>query len=129
MNDQKVIPLLTTLICDSDEVSDFSGARGFVWVFLARNTIFLSLVWEAWLNICAIILQHSRFEFRIAKAIVRGDFEWNLNVLAEELSLIEPLKKLASAVPRSNFPLDNVHSEGDSVKFASLKSSFPYVEK
>jgi hypothetical protein len=49
--------------------------------------------------------------------------------LAEELPLIDGAKKVSSAVPRTNFAVDNVHSEGDSIKSVSPKSDFPYVDE
>jgi hypothetical protein len=49
----------------------------------------------------------------------------NFDRLAEELSLIESLKKMSSAVQNPSFPIDEVHWEGDSVKSASPKSDFP----
>jgi hypothetical protein len=52
------------------------------------------------------------------------DFEGNLAVLAEKLPLIERMKKVSSAVPPPNFPVDNVHWKGDSAKSASPKSGF-----
>jgi hypothetical protein len=58
---------------------------------------------------------------------VDGDFEWDLIVLAEELPLIESLKKMSSTVFRPTFAVDDVHFEGDSVKSASPKSGFPCV--
>jgi hypothetical protein len=52
-----------------------------------------------------------------------------LIVLAEKLPLIERLQKISWPIPRPNFPVDKVHSEGDSVKFASPKSGFPSVDE
>jgi hypothetical protein len=37
--------------------------------------------------------------------------------------------KISSTVPRPNFPVNGGHSEGDSVKSASPKSSFPNVDE
>jgi hypothetical protein len=42
---------------------------------------------------------------------------------------IERLRKMSFLVLHQNFPVDIGHSEGDSVKFASPKSGFPYTDE
>jgi hypothetical protein len=79
--------------------------------------------------IWARISENSKFDSRIDRTIVVVDFEWNLIVLAKELPLIDSLKKISSTVPGSNFPVNNVHSEDDYVRFASPKSDFPCVDE
>jgi hypothetical protein len=49
--------------------------------------------------------------------------------LTDEIPQIESLRKLSLLALRLNFPVDNVHFEGDSVKFASPKSGFPYANE
>jgi hypothetical protein len=51
----------------------------------------------------------------------------NFDRVAEELPLIESLKEMPSPVLPLSFPVDDVHSEGYSIKSASPKSGFPDI--